>query len=105
MTLRDAEPAAMSVPIAHGNFRRLYAERCRDLVDGKRRRERTIRNRFLDRRQTRLELGVGLEPQVKPVLQHRPHPLDLLLTATRSEFARGGQLLAMRERLLPKLRD
>src|SRR5947209_9922748 len=42
---------------------------------------------------------------MKPVLQHGPHPFDLLLTPARGEFTRCGELLTMREHFFPKLSD
>src|SRR4051795_1518222 len=103
MTLRDAEPAAMSVPIAraHSGSGGSNTERGCYFIDRECRRERAVRDRFLDCRQPRLEPGVRFEAQVKPVLEHRPHPLDLLLAPSRGEFARRAQLLAMCEHLLP----
>ena len=50
----------------------------------------------------RLELRVGLQPQMDAVLQHRPHPFDLLLAPPRGEFAGGGELLAVRQHLSPR---
>src|SRR5712664_173019 len=82
-----------------------YPERMRDFLDRERGRERALGHRLLDRRQARPELGVGLQPQVKAVFQHRPHPFDLLLAAARRKFADCFKLLAMRQRLVPKVRN
>src|SRR3979490_2313499 len=70
-----------------------HPERLRDFLDRERGRERALGHCLLDRRQARLEPGVGLQPQMNTIFQHRPHPFDLLLAAARRELADGFKLL------------
>src|SRR2546423_1177496 len=103
--MRSRRPCQCQSLMAVSRSCSLDAERSCDFVDGERRRQFSIRDRLFDRWQARLELGIGLQPQMKAVLQHRPHPFHLLLTPPRGELTRSRKLLAMRQYLLPKLCD
>src|SRR4051812_47389985 len=63
----------------------LYPQCGRNFFDGERRRQCPVRHGFLDRRNPRLHPGVSLEAQMESILEHRPHPFDLLLAPARRE--------------------
>src|SRR5205814_2646809 len=48
---------------------------------------------------------VRTQPRHHALLQHRPHPFDLLLAPPRREFARGAHRYTMVENFLPKRVD
>ena len=64
-----------------------------------------VRHRRLDLRQLGAQGRVRVQAGEDALLEHRPHPFDLLLAPARRKLARLRQPFAMREHLLPELVD
>src|SRR5262245_58939892 len=70
-------------------------ERAGDLVDRDRRRDASFGDRGLDAGKLGYQRRVRSEPREHAVLEHRPHPFDLLLAPPRLDLSGRGHALAV----------